>query len=104
VADVADDRDAGPVEAGAAVAAEREGVEQRLGGVFVAAVAGVDDRSVDRWRTTMASTPMASTVWTVSRRLSPLAIEEPPTLKAIVSAESRLAAVSNESRVRVDSS
>ena len=42
VRDVADDRDATPVERRAAVAAQRERVEQRLGRVLVPAVAGVD--------------------------------------------------------------
>ncbi len=52
----------------------------------------------------MASTPMASMVRAVSRSDSPLFTDELPTLKFMVSAESRLAAVSNESRVRVESS
>ncbi len=52
----------------------------------------------------MASMPMASMVRTVSRRLSPLVTDEEPTVNDIVSAESRLAAVSNERRVRVESS
>ena len=56
------------------------------------------------WRTTIASTPIASIVSTVSRNDSPLFTDDVPTLKFIVSAESRLAAVSNESRVRVESS
>ena len=56
------------------------------------------------WRTTMASTPMAQIVSTVSRRLSPLLTLDVPTENVIVSADSRLAAVSNDSRVRVESS
>ena len=52
----------------------------------------------------MASMPMASTVSTVSRRLSPFFTEELATASESTSAESRLAAVSKESRVRVDSS
>ena len=55
-------------------------------------------------RTTMASTPMASMVRTVSRSDSPFFTDEEPTLKVIVSAESRLAACSKLSRVRVESS
>ena len=51
-----------------------------------------------------ASTPMASTVVTVSRRDSPFFTEELEIEKFMVSAERRLAAVSNDSRVRVDSS
>ena len=52
----------------------------------------------------MASTPIASMVCTVSRSDSPFFTDDVPTLKVIVSADSRLAAVSNESRVRVESS
>ena len=55
-------------------------------------------------RTTIASTPIASIVWTVSRRLSPFFTEDDETENVMVSAESRLAAVSNDSRVRVESS
>ena len=58
----------------------------------------------DEWRTTRASTPMASMVCTVSRRDSPLLTDEVDTEKFMVSADSRLAAASNDSRVRVDSS
>ncbi len=58
----------------------------------------------DLWRTTIASTPIASIVSTVSRSDSPLFTDDDPTLNVIVSAESRLAAVSNERRVRVESS
>ena len=58
----------------------------------------------DECRTTIASTPMASIVRAVSRRDSPLFTEDELTLKLIVSADSRFAAVSNESRVRVESS
>ena len=52
----------------------------------------------------MASMPMASTVSTVSRKLSPFFTDELATASESTSAESRLAAVSKESRVRVDSS
>ena len=116
VQDVADDRDAAAVERRAAVAAQGERVEQRLRGVLVAAVA----RVVRRWRRpswrrggarrrsggarTTASIPIASIVCTVSRRLSPFCTEELPTVKLIVSQERRFAAVSNEMRVRVESS
>ncbi len=51
-----------------------------------------------------ASMPIASTVSTVSRRLSPFFTDELATASESTSAESRLAAVSKESRVRVDSS
>ena len=53
-------------------------------------------RRPSAWRTTMASTPMASMVSTVSRSDSPFFTDEVPTLKVMVSAESRLAAVSND--------
>ena len=56
------------------------------------------------WRTTIASTPIASIVCTVSSRLSPFFTDEVDTAKFIVSADSRFAAVSNDSRVRVESS
>ena len=58
----------------------------------------------DAWRTTMASTPIASIVSAVSRSDSPFFTDDVLTLKFIVSADSRLAAVSNDSRVRVESS
>ena len=47
---------------------------------------------------------MASIVCTVSSRLSPLFTDEVETEKVIVSAERRFAAVSNDKRVRVESS
>jgi hypothetical protein len=47
---------------------------------------------------------MALIVSIVSRRLSPLLTLEEPTEKFMVSADSRRAAVSNDSRVRVESS
>ncbi len=56
------------------------------------------------WRMTTASMPMASIVCTVSRRLSPFFTDDDETEKAMTSQESRLAAVSNEMRVRVESS
>ena len=58
----------------------------------------------DAWRTTTASMPIASIVSTVSRSDSPLFTDEVDTEKFMVSADSRLAAVSKDSRVRVDSS
>ena len=58
----------------------------------------------DLWRTTSASTPIASIVSTVSRTDSPLLTDDDDTEKLIVSADSRLAAVSKLSRVRVESS
>ena len=48
--------------------------------------------------------PMASIVVTVSRNDSPFFTDELETEKFMVSADRRRAAVSNESRVRVDSS
>ena len=59
---------------------------------------------LDLWRITNASTPIAATVSIVSRRLSPLFTLDVPTVNVITSADSRFAAVSNESRVRVESS
>ena len=59
---------------------------------------------LDRWRMTKASTPIAATVSIVSRRLSPLFTLDVPTLNVITSADRRLAAVSNDRRVRVESS
>jgi hypothetical protein len=58
----------------------------------------------EEWRTTRASTPMASTVWQVSRSDSPFLTDDEDRAKFMVSADSRLAAISNDSRVRVDSS
>ena len=58
----------------------------------------------ERWRTTMASTPIASIVSTVSRSDSPLFTDDADTEKLRVSAESRLAACSKLRRVRVESS
>ena len=47
---------------------------------------------------------MASTVIAVSRRLSPLLVEEPFAERLIVSADIHLPAISKELRVRVESS
>ena len=58
----------------------------------------------DEWRTTRASMPIASIVWQVSRSDSPFLTDDDETVKFMVSADSRLAASSNDSRVRVDSS
>jgi hypothetical protein len=55
-------------------------------------------------RTTTASAPMASSVRAVSLRLSPLATLDPLAEKLITSADSRLAAASNEILVLVESS
>lgn len=55
-------------------------------------------------RTTTASAPIAWRVSAVSFRLSPLVTLEPLAEKLITSALSRLAAASNEIRVRVESS
>ena len=48
--------------------------------------------------------PMASIVSTVSRSDSPLSEDDVAAVKVMTSAERRLAAVSNDSRVRVDGS
>ncbi len=53
---------------------------------------------------TTASAPIASSVSAVSFRLSPFATLEPLAEKLMTSADSRLAAASNEIRVRVESS
>ncbi len=58
----------------------------------------------DLWRTTITSTPMASMVSTVSRSDSPFSSDDVEALKDMTSAERRLAAVSNERRVRVEGS
>ena len=55
-------------------------------------------------RITSASTAIASTVMAVSRRLSPLLVEEPLADRLMVSADIHLPAISNELRVRVESS
>jgi hypothetical protein len=56
----------------------------------------------DECRITMASAPIASSVSAVSFRLSPFDTDEPPVEKLMTSAERRLAASSNEMRVRVE--
>src|ERR1700689_2829005 len=58
----------------------------------------------DGCRMMKASTPMAATVSTVSRSDSPFLSDDEATAKERTSADKRLAAVSNENRVRVDSS
>ena len=52
----------------------------------------------------MPSAPMAARVWAVSFRDSPLETLDPLAAKLMTSALSRLAAASNEMRVRVLSS
>ena len=52
----------------------------------------------------MASMPIDSMVRTVSSRLSPFFIDDDPAVKVMVSAPKRFAAVSNDNRVRVESS
>src|SRR5512140_1874435 len=56
------------------------------------------------WRITTKSTPIASTLRTVSRSVSPLATLLPVAVRLTESAESRFSASSKESRVRVDGS
>ena len=53
---------------------------------------------------TTASAPMASSVWAVSLRLSPLPTLDPLAEKLITSADRRFAAASNEILVLVESS
>ena len=97
------------------VPAQGERVQQGLGRVLVGAVARVEDVGVDPggglpgraeawWRMTSASTPIAATVSTVSRSDSPFDTDEPLALMLITSADSHLPAISNEERVRVESS
>ena len=97
-------------------AADRERVEQRLRGVLVGAVAGVDDapracaprRSAARPRpgggSTSTSGCIASRFFTVSRSVSPFTALDVEALMLITSAPSRLPASSNEVRVRVEAS
>jgi hypothetical protein len=59
---------------------------------------------LDECRTTTASIPIASIVSTVSRSDSPFFTDDVPGLNVMTSADNRLAAVSNDSRVRVESS
>ncbi len=59
---------------------------------------------LDPWRITTASAPMACRVSAVSFRLSPFDTLEPLAEKLMTSADSRLAATSNDTRVRVESS
>src|SRR5205085_5026128 len=63
-----------------------------------------DGTPADLCRTTNASAPMASSVATVSRSDSPFLSDELAAEKVITSAPSRRAAVSKESRVRVETS
>src|SRR5882672_4088239 len=99
--------------------ANRQRVQQRLSGMLVRAVAGVDDRRVAHpcqllWRPiasscvtrwpAMQSGAIASRLRAVSSNVSPLLTLEVETLMFTASAESRLAAISKEVRVRVDDS
>ena len=97
----------------ALAAADRERVEQRLGRVLVAAVAGVDDGAADvarqqghraavGWRTTSTSGCMAFSVIAVSIRVSPFLIDEFATDMLTTSAPSRLPASSKLVWVRVE--
>ncbi len=56
----------------------------------------------EEWRITIASAPIACRVSAVSFRDSPFDTLEPPEEKLITSADRRLAASSNEIRVRVE--
>ncbi len=56
------------------------------------------------WRITITSGSYAESVWTVSRSDSPLSTLEPAAFRLTTSAESRLAASSNDELVRVDAS
>jgi len=112
VQDVAADRHGQPAEP-ALASADRQRVEQGLGRVLVAAVAGVDDGAIDllgqemnRPRFGMADDQHVG-VHRVQRhrrsiRVSPLTIELAGTDMLITSPPSRLPATSNEVRVRVE--
>src|SRR5215468_2585236 len=56
------------------------------------------------WRSTMTSGAMACRFLAVSSRVSPLVVDEVEPEMLMASAERRLAAISNEVRVRVDAS
>lgn len=93
-------------------AAQGIGIQQGLRGVFVRAVAGVDDlggyvfrqeyaRSGIGWRMTTMSTFIDRMLLTVSIRVSPLVTEDTEAEKLTTSAERRFSASSKEVRVRV---
>ena len=98
------------------VRADGRAVEQRLGRVLVRAVARVDDRGAERasasisaapaWacRTTTTSGAIASRLRAVSSSVSPLMVDDAEPEMFTASADRRLAAISNEVRVRVDGS
>ena len=109
--DVADDRDVQPGDFAFALA-DRVEVEQRLGGMFVRAVAGIDDARfeplarncgapAELWRSTMMSAWFASRLRAVSLRVSPFVRLEVAAEMLITSALRRIAASSKEVRVRV---
>ena len=116
VRDVADDGDAQAVERRAAVAAQRERVEQRLRGVLVAAVAGVDDAASIHVRDAVrragggvadddrVDAHRLDGLHGVAQALALLHRRRARREKVMTSQERRLAAVSNEMRVRVESS
>ena len=54
------------------------------------------------WRTTKMSASIATRLSTVSSSVSPLLVDDAPMLRLITSADSRLAAISNVVRVRVE--
>jgi hypothetical protein len=93
--------------------ADGKTVEQGLRGVFVGAVAGIDDVGPDvpgqevgrpglAWRITIMSTFMARMLLTVSSSVSPFLTELEEEEKLMTSAERRFWASSNERRVRVE--
>ena len=118
VQDVADDHHPLALDA-AEPLPDGQRVEQRLGGVFVGAVAGVDHRRAAvlgrrvhsasccaapeaGCRMISASAPAARSVSAVSRSDSPLATDDPDALTLITSALIHLPATSNDTRVRVE--
>jgi hypothetical protein len=112
--DVAADRDGQAVQP-PLFAPDRQRVEQRLGGVLVPPVAGVQDRAVHLlrqqvhgarmgWRTTSRSGCIAFSVIAVSISVSPFLMDDACIDMFITSAPSRLPAISKLACVRVEAS
>ena len=67
-------------------------------------VASISAAPACAWRTTTTSGAIASRLRAVSSRVSPFTVEEDDPEMLTASADSRLAAISNDVRVRVDGS
>ena len=111
VADVPDDGDGLALER-AEPFAQREAVEQALAGCLCAPSPAETTAQptwrarklgapLAAWRTTSTSGRMASRFFAVSSRVSPLVVDDWAAVQLSESAESTLAAISNELRVRV---